>query len=80
VRPRTSKGLQTLQSKLEKLLKYGTIFMASKWDIAKIDILKHHIITEGPLIAVPARRQPMHFEGKIQEIIENLEKHGIISK
>ena len=62
------------------ILKYGNIFMASKWDIGKTDILKHHIITEGPPIAVPARRQPMHFEGKIQEIIENLEKHGIISK
>jgi RNase H-like domain found in reverse transcriptase/Reverse transcriptase (RNA-dependent DNA polymerase)/Integrase core domain/Integrase zinc binding domain len=65
---------------LKIILKHGNIFMANKWDIGKTEILKHRILTGGNPINVPVRRQPVHFEGKIQEIIENLEKHGIISK
>jgi len=62
------------------IIKYGCIFMAHKWDIGKTNILKHRIMTNCKPITIPMRRQPIHYEKKILDIITNLESNGIISK
>jgi len=54
--------------------------MANKWDIGKKNILKHRIMTNCKPITIPMRRQPIHYEEKILDIITNLESNGIISK
>ena len=62
------------------IVRYIDIFMRDKWDIGKTDILKHRILTNCDPILMKPRRQPMHFDVKIQDIIKNLEENHIIKK
>ena len=60
--------------------KYKHIFMRNKWDIGRTEIIKHRILTECPPILIKSRRQPVHYEIQIEEIIKNLEENNIIKK
>ena len=62
------------------ILEYLDIFMSNKWDIGKTDILKHRILTNCNPIIIKPRRQPLHYENKILDIIKNLEENDIIKK
>jgi len=69
-------------SDLKVLLNKNTSdFAINDWDIGKTLLIKHRIITttETPINILP-RRQPIHLENKIRDLIENLEKTGIIEK
>ena len=62
------------------ILDYVDIFMSNKWDIGRTDILKHRILTNCDPIIIEPRRQHLHYENKILDIIKNLEKNDIIKK
>ena len=68
-------------SKLEKIVEENNeIFMLSKFDIGCTEILEHQINTTGKPIMQNPRRQPIHLENKVDELIEKLEEAGIIEK
>ena len=62
------------------LRKYASIFMAGKFDLGKCTLVKHSIKTSGQPIMVPPRRQPMHMEKKIEDVIESLLRANIIKE
>ena len=68
-------------STISKLIsEYGTIFMADRFDLGFTRSVEHKIDTIGlPIMQYP-RRQPMHLETKIDEMIINLTKAGVIRK
>jgi len=67
------------QKTLEFLVKdFGNIFMASKFDLGHTRKVQHHIVTRGGPISQHPRRQPMHLESKIDEMIQNLLQSKII--
>ena len=57
---------------------YGSIFMASKFDLGHTTVIKHEIRTTGPPISANPRRQPMHLEDKIDKLVVDLLKANII--
>lgn len=62
------------------LHKYGRIFMASTFDIGHTKIVQHDIkVTGTPILQLP-RRQPMHLESKVDDMVTQLLAAGIISK
>ena len=60
--------------------KFPEIFMKHKWDIGKTGLTKHRIITTGGPVTINPRRQPVHIEGKIDEMLQDMEKAGVIRK
>ena len=58
--------------------KYGSIFMASKFDLGHTTVIKHEIRTTGQPISANPRRQPMHLEDKIDKLVVDLLKANII--
>ena len=60
--------------------KFRNIFMASKFDLGYTEVIEHEIRTSGPPILQNPRRQPMHLESKVEELIQNLLKSGVIRK
>ena len=58
--------------------------MKHKWDIGKTGLTKHCIITTGGPVTINPRRQPVHIEDKINEMLQdnttedNLEKKNRI--
>ena len=66
-------------STLEKIVRENsTIFMESKFDIGCTETLEHKIDTKGKPIMQNPRRQPLHLEQKVDELIQKLEETGII--
>ena len=51
---------------------FGSIFMASKFDLGFTSLVKHEMIIKGTPIMQPPRRQPMHMEKKIESLLEEL--------
>ena len=64
----------------DTIVQYADIFMGDSWDIGKTDILRHRIVTNCNPILIKPRRQPMHYEEKLEDIIKNLEENEIIKK
>jgi len=62
----------------ELINKYDRIFMSSKFDVGLTNLTMHNIETKGEPILINPRRQPMHLEGKIDELIKNLLLANII--
>ena len=58
--------------------KNRSVFMAHKWDIGCTPLIKHVIQTSGRPINCKPYRQSVHLEPKINEVIENLRKSGVI--
>ena len=57
---------------------YDGIFMASKFDLGFTNLVRHEMrITGGPIMQHP-RRQPMHMEKRIEELIKELKKANVI--
>ena len=66
---------------IKKLLNdYKVIFMQNKWDVGKTNLTKHQIITKGFPIKMNPRRQPVHFQQKINESIDKMLKNNIIEE
>ena len=73
--------------KCEKKSKFGriisefsSIFMASRFDLGYTKVISHEITTAGPPILQNPRRQPMHLENKIEELIQNLLESGVVRR
>lgn len=66
---------------LEKLIsEFASIFMATKFDLGYTNQVEHVINTTGnPAMQYP-RRQPMHLEQKVDNLIQNLEEAGVIKR
>jgi len=60
--------------------KYGQIFMASKFDLGHTTLIKHEIKVNGAPVLIQPRRQPIHLEAKIDELVENLIKADVVRK
>ena len=56
----------------ELLFKFSKIFMADTFDLGKTHVVKHFIPTEGDPILLQPRRQPIHLEQKIDELVKHL--------
>lgn len=67
--------------RLRKMLsQYGMIFMASTFDIGHTKLVQHDIdVTSTPILQQP-RRQPMHLEEKVDELVSKLITAGVVSK
>ena len=82
---REEKALTMLgHHKNEKLgrivIKFKDIFMASTFDLGFTRIVQHEMtITGGPVMLQP-RRQPMHLEHKLDELVANLLEAKVIRK
>ena len=82
---RANKALLCLKGRkgmaIEKLIKeYGEIFMASKFDLGFTQLVRHEMrISGGPIMQQP-RRQPMHMETKIEELIKELMNARVIRR
>ena len=60
-------------------MEFRDVFSRDKNDIGHCTILKHEIDLINPKpIAQPMRRAPLHLENKVDEMIQDLEKQGII--
>ena len=54
--------------------------MASKFDLGFTKLVRHEMVTKGgPVMQLP-RRQPMHMEKKIEELLKDLIKANVIRK
>ena len=65
---------------IDMIKKFGSIFMASKFDLGFTNLIKHEMITKGGPIKQFPRRQPMHMERKIDLLLEDLMKAKIIRR
>ena len=54
--------------------------MQNKWDVGKTNLTKHQIITKGFPKKINPRRQPVHFQQKINESIDEMLKNNIIEE
>ena len=68
------------KTSITKIIKeFKDVFSKDKNDIGHCSILKHEIdLMDNRPIAQPTRRAPLHLENKVDEMIIELEKHGII--
>ena len=62
----------------ELVTKYGKIFMANRFDLGFTNTIEHMIETTGSPVMQYPRRQPMHLEKKVDEMIDELLKAGVI--
>lgn len=72
------KDLETNFNLKSMLDTYRSIFMAHKFDLGFTDIVKHRIQTESAPIYLNPRRQPMHIEDLIDEMIKLMLDHDVI--
>lgn len=62
------------------LRRFGKIFMASTFDIGHTKLVRHDIIVTGTPISQSPRRQAMHLEPKVDEMVLQLLDAGVISR
>jgi predicted aspartyl protease len=67
--------------KINKLIEmFGSIFMATRFDLGFTKRVEHHIKTSGKPVMQYPRRQPMHLEQKVEDMVKNLQEAGVIRK
>ena len=82
---RTNRGLLALKGQQNEtteglIREYGEIFMASKFDLGFTELVRHEIKISGSPIMQQPRRQPIHMEKKIEELIKQLLKANVIRR
>ena len=73
-------GKEQNEEIIQMIKKFGCIFMASKFDLGFTKLVRHEMITKGGPIMQPPRRQPMHMEKKIEDLLKELMKANVIRK
>ena len=72
-------GKHTIDEYLKKIIKQNLdVFMKNKFDMGCTNVLEHKIETNSRPITQNPRRQPIHLEEKLEELILKLEVNGII--
>ena len=82
---RETKALEMLGNRKDEDLvkiirKYNDIFMASTFDLGFTEIVQHEMDINGDPVMLQPRRQPMHLEHKLDELINNLLEAKVIRK
>ena len=82
---REMKALEMLGNRKDEDLvkiirKYNDIFMASTFDLGFTEIVQHEMDINGDPVMLQPRRQPMHLEHKLDELINNLLEAKVIRK
>ena len=62
------------------IAKFSIMFMANRFDLGHTKVVSQEIKTTGTPILQNPRRQPMHLESKIEELIQNLLESGVVRK
>ena len=65
---------------IEMIKKFSSIFMASKFDLGYTELVRHEMKVEGKPVNQTPRRQPMHVEQKVDNLITELIKANVIRK